>query len=122
MPVPLRGTAATKSKSHSTAKSRRDAGATKSKSIPRLAHAGDYYCDVVGLFGCAGPLFGGGYQVFGYGLGVEAALAEDFFAQATDSEFFAVNIFWFGEAVAEGYEEAAWLDFYCSLCELAVFD
>ncbi len=27
----------------------------------RLAHAGYYYGDVVGLFGCAGPLFGGGY-------------------------------------------------------------
>jgi hypothetical protein len=61
MPVPLRGTAATKSKSNSTAKSRRDAGATKAKSIPRLAHAGDYYGDVVGLFGSAGPLFCSGY-------------------------------------------------------------
>jgi hypothetical protein len=26
-----------------------------------LAHAGYYYGYVVGLFGCAGPLFGGGY-------------------------------------------------------------
>jgi hypothetical protein len=26
-----------------------------------LAHAGYYYCYVVGLFGCAGPLFCGGY-------------------------------------------------------------
>ena len=87
-----------------------------------LAHAGYYHGDVVGLFGRAGPLFGGGYQIFGDGLGMEAALAEDFFAQARDAEFFAVNIFWFGQAVAKGYEQAAWFDFYCALGELAVFD
>ena len=45
-----------------------------------LAHAGYNYCYVVGLFGCAGPLFGGGYQIFGDRLRVEAALAEDFIA------------------------------------------
>src|ERR1700722_17795172 len=88
----------------------------------KLAHAGYYYCDVVGLFGCAGPLFGRGYQVFGDRLRAQAALAEDFIAQAVDAEFFAVNIFGFGQAVAEGYEEAAGLDFDCALGEFAVFD
>ena len=61
-----------------------------------LAHAGYYYCYVVGLFGGASPLFSGGNQVFGDRLGMEAALAEDFFSQARDAEFFAVDIFWFG--------------------------
>jgi len=64
--------------------------------INTLAHAGYYYGDVVGLFGCAGPLFGGGDQIFGDRLRVQAALAKDFVPQAVDAEFFAVDIFGFG--------------------------
>jgi hypothetical protein len=61
-----------------------------------LAHAGDYYGDVVGLFGGASPLFGGGDQVFGDALRGHAALAEDFLFQAVLAEFFTVDIFGFG--------------------------
>jgi hypothetical protein len=36
-------------------------GVTARRASKQSAHAGYYYCYVVGLFGCAGPLFGGGY-------------------------------------------------------------
>jgi hypothetical protein len=58
--------AATKSKSSATARVvwlqplRTARGGCATKGDCRLAHAGDDYGDVVGLFGCAGPLFGGG--------------------------------------------------------------
>ena len=58
-----------------------------------LAEAGYDYGHVVGLFGGAGPFFGGGHEGFGDGAGRFALDVDGGLLQAADAEFFAVDIF-----------------------------
>jgi hypothetical protein len=70
-----------------------------------LAEAGYDYGHVVGLFGCAGPFFGGIHQGFGDDLRRGALHVDGGLLQAADAELFAVHIFRLDQAVTVADEK-----------------